>query len=114
MGSETNHFENDDENVADVKKSNGKRLSFIENHEENIFKTLNFGNDFQHNNLEYFNEATIQELEEKPKLCDKNDNIIGNSAMILNPLNVQDQKSNLNEQIFQDHNSFKVRCYDCT
>ncbi|GFY59744.1 BHLH domain-containing protein [Trichonephila inaurata madagascariensis] len=107
MGSETNHFENDDENVADVKKSNEKRPSFIENHEENIFKTLNFGNDFQHNNHEYFNEATIQELEEKPKLCDKNDNIICNSAMTLNPLNVQDQKSNLNEQIFQDHNSFK-------
>ncbi|GFQ97950.1 hypothetical protein TNCT_326171 [Trichonephila clavata] len=106
MGSETNLFENDNENVADVKKSVGKHPSFIENQEENIFKTLNFGNDFQHNH-EYFNEATIQQLEEKPKLCDKNDNIIDNSATTLNPLNVQDQKSNLNEQIFQDHNSFK-------
>ncbi|XP_055943156.1 uncharacterized protein LOC129972877 isoform X2 [Argiope bruennichi] len=107
MDSKTYHFDKGDINLTNAKKNEDEVSSFIENHEANDHKELNYENEFLSINRESFREATIQVLDAKSKLHEEIVNSIITPSTISNPIAVQNQTLDYSEPTNKNYETFK-------
>ncbi|KAF8786263.1 hypothetical protein HNY73_007999 [Argiope bruennichi] len=114
MDSKTYHFDKGDINLTNAKKNEDEVSSFIENHEANDHKELNYENEFLSISRESFREATIQVLDAKSKLHEEIVNSIITPSTISNPIAVQNQTLDYSEPTNKNYETFKVQSFSST